>query len=109
MIDKVNIVRKILAYIARRASFMFSVRFIRLANIHKANQREIPSLRSAESYARMPYIRPRKDARVVEWNSLENCLSRKANEGSNPSLSAHKNKIQLTKKGFRNEEKNERP
>jgi hypothetical protein len=27
----------------------------------------------------------------------------------NPSLSAHKNKIQLTKKGFRNEEKNERP
>ena len=36
----------------------------------------------------MPYIRPRKDARVVEWNSLENCLSRKANEGSNPSLSA---------------------
>ena len=29
----------------------------------------------------MPYIRPRKDARVVEWNSLENCLSRKANEG----------------------------
>lgn len=34
-----------------------------------------------------------KDARVVEWNSLENCLSRKANEGSNPSLSAEKFKI----------------
>jgi hypothetical protein len=36
----------------------------------------------------MTYIRPRKDARVVEWNSLENCLTRKGNEGSNPSLSA---------------------
>ena len=29
-----------------------------------------------------------RDARVVEWNSLENCLTRKGNEGSNPSLSA---------------------
>ena len=55
----------------------------------------------------MPYIRPRKDARVVEWNSLENCLSRKANEGSNPSLSAKKNPA--NKKGISERRKNERP
>ena len=31
----------------------------------------------------------RKDAGVVERDSLENCFARKCNEGSNPSLSAN--------------------
>jgi hypothetical protein len=31
----------------------------------------------------------RRDARVVEWDGLENRFTRKGNEGSNPSLSAH--------------------
>ena len=30
----------------------------------------------------------RRDARVVEWDGLENRFTRKGNEGSNPSLSA---------------------
>jgi hypothetical protein len=46
----------------------------------------------------MPSIHLWKDARVVEWNSLENCLTRKGKEGSNPSLSANKSHLQPSPK-----------
>ena len=33
-------------------------------------------------------LQPRRDARAVEWVSLENCCTGNCTEGSNPSLSA---------------------
>jgi hypothetical protein len=41
----------------------------------------------------IPLQNKRRDARVVEWDGLENRFTRKCNEGSNPSLSANCKKL----------------